>query len=88
LIQIWSPQETIDLAKTPLRRLHALGLDVDTSILPEACGCCFEDVNWQVQIIGTTGVTGHWVTDPETCTATLVLTFTCDPCDNSPGGGA
>ncbi|MCC6618790.1 MAG: hypothetical protein IT341_07090 [Chloroflexi bacterium] len=87
LIQVWSPQETIDLAKTPWARKHALGLDIDTGLIPEGCACCPEDMNYEVLIIGAPSVTGEWLFNEETCTRVLVLTFECDPCVGGPGGG-
>lgn len=78
-LQVLSPDDSLEIGKTPWGRKHALGLSTALA----GCDCCVEDVTWQVtqDALQPLGITFE-----EPCT--VILNIPCDPCDpGGPGGG-
>lgn len=71
-IQVHSPNDSLDIGKTPWGRKHALGLDTALA----GCVCCVEDVTWEV--VSAPGLPIGFQFIEETCTVRLHLP--CDPC--------
>lgn len=79
-LQFHSPNDTVDINKTPWARKHAIGLDVDAAA---TCDCCLEDATFSV--ILRPGEPIGFAFNPVTCT--LVLYLPCDPCGEGVGPG-
>lgn len=74
-LQVLSPEDTLDINKTPWGRKHALGLDLLGGVIPTGCDCCLEDATFSVVIDPGQPVRLSFV---EPCS--IVLRLGCDPC--------